>query len=168
MADKLEWAIRLVHILAAAAWVGGAILWSTLLAPRLLARGPPAIRRPIIEIIENALPAYFYAAGAITLLAGALLFGQHFGWAAIAQVLKLGEYGRMFIYAGVCGLGMLTLGATLIQPSGKKILAEMRSASPRPERLAALGKRMGMASLGTAILGILAFAAMTYAVNLVR
>lgn len=175
MAGTFEWALRFGHIAAAGAWAGGAILWSLFLSPRLLARAPPSLRRPVLNALGDIVAVYFSVVGPLTLGFGLWLFADRYGWANVWTLMwKGGEYGRMFIVAGVLGVLVLVVGFSVVVPSTRKMRALLDATPngpPPPEaqaRLAALGKRLGLAGIAIVVLVLGAFAAMTYAVNLVR
>jgi uncharacterized membrane protein len=181
MASTMVWVLRFLHILSGVAWVGGAFIWSMVVAPRLLARGPPPIRRPVLEALIEAVPRYFYASGGATIFFGVLLLGTMFGWDAFASTLQSGGYGYALGAGIVLAILMLLEGVFVITPTAKKLLSLMQSlpapapgAPPSPPppavqaQLAALGKKMGIASMTNVLLGTLAVGAMTWAVNYVR
>jgi len=172
MADVLTWFIRFLHILAGVAWVGGAFFWIMIVAPRLLARGPPPIRRPVLEALIGALPRYFIGSGSATIVLGIILLGQIAGWDKLISTFTSGAYGTALGIGLLLALIMLALGLWVITPTAKTMLATMQSvppgAPPSPEiqaKLAGLGKRMGMAGIATITLGTLILGAMTWAVN---
>lgn len=179
MADALVWVLRFIHILAGTAWVGGAFMWSMVVAPRLLAHGPPAIRRPVLEAVIDAVPRYFMMTGGVTILFGVLLLGQLKGWENFFAVFQ-GTAGYpassgagAALGAGVVlALAMLAVGFGVIKPTSKQMLALMQSVQgpPTPEvqaKLGGLGKRMAIASISTVLMGVLALVSMTWAVNAV-
>lgn len=177
MAEKLQWILRFVHILGAAAWVGGVVLWTLVLAPALVGRGPPEARRRAIEVAEKALPTYFTLTALVTLGFGAWLYARRNTWANTFALLTDpgGSYGRMFLVAGACGVLMLVLGTAIVAPGLRRILRLLATMPPgRPPdaamqaRVAATGRLVAGAGFVIVLLGIGAIAAMTYAVNLVR
>ncbi|MFA5862993.1 MAG: hypothetical protein WDA16_14980 [Candidatus Thermoplasmatota archaeon] len=167
----LLWAFRFAHILSGVAWVGGAFIWSMVVAPRLLARGPAPIRRPVLEALIDAVPRYFLVSGGMTVLFGVLLLGQLHGWGSFFATLQKGTYGAMLGIGFILALVMLALGAWVVTPTAKKLLGIMQSLPPgeptaeAQARLGVLGKRMAMAGMTTALLGTIALAAMTWAVT---
>lgn len=181
----LEWVIRFLHITAGVAWVGGAVIWSMVIAPRLMQRGPPAIRRPVLEALIEALPRYFYTTGGATIVLGVTFLGVKYGWGNVLAVFQGTYAGTSYGYALGAGLllavGMLAIGYFVITPTSHQMLDMMKSMptpapgtppSPPPAdvqaKMGALGKKMGMASMLNVLLGVLAVAAMTWAVNQVR
>ena len=172
MADALTWSLRFLHILAGTSWVGGAFLWSMVIAPRLVKNGPPAIRRPVMEALEGAVPRFFIGSGSATIVLGILLLGQIAGWDKFFTVLQSGSYGTALGLGLVLAILMLGVGLTVIIPTSKKFLAIMQAMPPgqppSPEtqaKLAALGKKMGIASMSTILLGTIILGTMTWAVN---
>jgi hypothetical protein len=149
-------------------------------APRLMKNGPPAIRKPVLEALVEALPRYFAITGGTTMLFGILLVGTMFGWDKFGAVFQ-GSAGYPAAGGGGAALGlgfllailMLFVGFGVIKPTTVKMLKVMQSVQgpPTPEvqaRLAALGKRTGIAGMALVLMGTLAIFAMTWAVNTVR
>ena len=178
MGSTLVWVFRFLHIVSAVAWVGGAIIWTMVIAPRLLRDGPPAIRRPVIEALIGAVPRYFHAVGGATIGFGILLLGQLVGWANFSATLQGIYLGTSYGYAIGLGLilavAMFLEGFLIIEPTIKKLLATMQAQPPGPPSaqaqaaLAALGKKMAIAGISSVTMGVIALGAMTWAVNQVR
>lgn len=178
MASTLLWVFRFLHILSAVAWIGGAFVWGMVIAPRLLAKGPMLIRRPVLEALVVPLPRFFHSAGIATLVFGVLLLGDMYGWSQFASTLQAGSYGAALGAGIVLAVIMVTTGFVVIEPTIKKLLATVQSIpapspgsppSPPPvavqAQLASLGKRMRMAGMAQVLMGTLALIAMTWAVS---
>ena len=172
MASTLVWLLRFLHILSGVAWVGGAFFWIMVAAPRLLQRGPPPIRRPVLEAMIKALPRFFYSSGGATIVFGILLLGQIAGWDKFFTILQTAGYGYALGVALLLALIMLATGIFVITPTAHRMLETMQAipagAPPSPEtqaKLAGLGKRMGIAGMATILLGTIIIGLMTYAVN---
>lgn len=167
-------------------WVGGAFLWGMIIAPNVLQRGPPPIRRPFLEAVLARFTRYMVIASSLTILTGFWTMGLLVGWSNVVDVFQgagglPASYGIALGIGAVAALIMYAEGLFVIIPSGKRILATMQRIpapvpgqppSPPPAdvqaELAALGKKLGIASLTGMVLGALALGAMAWAVNVVR
>jgi len=171
------WVIRFLHILSGVTWVGGAFLYSMVIAPRVLQRGPPPIRRPFLEAVLEPVTRYFYVAGVMTILTGFLVMGGIWGFDNISTQFQRSGYGTALGIGVIAALGMAAIGFGVIAPTGKKLLARMQAmpapapgtpaAPPPPEvqaEMAAMGKRIGMMSMLVVLLGTVALGAMAWAV----
>lgn len=180
MADALTWVFRFVHIASAVTWVGGAALWTMIIAPNVLQRGPPPLRRPFLEATLAKVTRFFISSAILTILTGLVLMGVLVSWENLIDVFQGGgdyppSYGIALGIGLVASVIMAIEGTAIIQPTGKKLLATMQSvppgALPSPEtqaQLAALGKKVGIAGMTTMVLGFVALGAMVWAVNVVR
>lgn len=177
MADAFTWFIRFVHIFSGVMWVGGIFLWSMVIAPNVLQRGPPMIRRPFLEAVLGKISRYFTIAGVLTILSGFWVMGLLVGFSNISETFEGGAYGIALGVGVAAALAMMTIGLAVTQPTARKLLALMQSmpapapgappAAP-PAELPALGKRLGIASMTTLLLGFVALGAMAWAVQVVR
>jgi uncharacterized membrane protein len=174
MADAVTGIVRIVHIVTAVMWVGGALLWGMLIAPRILRDGPPQIRRPFAEAVIPALTRYYMIVGPLAILSGFVLVGMLWGWDDYAGAFQRGGgYGAALGLGALSAIAMAIVGFGIIAPSGKKLLAAMASAStpPTPEQgaqLGALGKKIGIMGTLVVLFGTLAMVCMAWAVNVVR
>ena len=175
MADSLTGLVRIVHIVTSVAWVGGALLWGNVIAPRVLARGPPQIRRPFAEAVIPAMTRYYMIVASLALLSGLLLVGQLWGWDNYGDAFQTstGGYGMALGIGAVAGIAMAVVGFGIIAPTGKKLIAAMQGASTPPTAeqgaaLAALGKKVGIMSMLVMLLGTIAAISMAWAVNAYR
>lgn len=177
MADTFDWVIRFLHIVSGVMWVGGAFLWSMVIAPSVLQRGPPMIRRPFLEAVLAKVTRYFIISGSITIVTGFWVMGLLNGWDRLSETFQEPSYGTALGIGVVAALVMMVVGLFVIAPTGKKLLATMQKmpaptpgappAAP-PAELAALGKKIGIASMVNMLLGFIALGAMAWAVNAVR
>lgn len=173
MGDAVSFLFRYLHIVSGVLWVGGAGLWTMIIAPNVLRRGPPAIRRPFLEAVLGKVASFFTIAAVLTILSGFLLLGSIVGWANVVDTFEAGAYGMALTLGIVLALAMLALGLAVVQPTGRKLLATMQTINgpPTPEQqatLAGLGKKVGIAGMMTFVLGFAALGAMAWAVNVVR
>lgn len=173
MADAVSFVFRFVHIFSGVMWVGGAFLWGMLIAPNILQRGPPAIRRPFLEAVLGKLTRYFQVSAILTILSGFVVLGLLTGWAEIPEAFQTGSYGLAMGIGVVAAVVMAIEGFAVIAPTGDKLLKLMQSMNGPPTaeqqaQLGALGKKIGIASMTTLLLGTIALGAMAWAVNVVR
>lgn len=173
MSDAATGLVRLLHILSAVTWVGGAFFWSMVIAPRVLQRGPPAIRRPFAEAVIPAITRFFQISGGLAILSGILLVGMIWGWGNFADAFQGGAYGTWLGIGAVSAIAMAIVGFGIVAPAGRRLLATMQTVNGPPTeaqqaQLAALGKRIGMMGMLVVLFGTLAIVGMTLAVNVVR
>lgn len=173
MSDAITGVMRILHVVSAVFWVGGAALWSMVIAPRVLARGPPGIRRPFAEAAVPGMTRFLQINAILALVSGFILVGMIWGWDNYDGAFQTPTYGPSLSFGVFMGLGMAIVGFGFAAPTGKKLIAAMQAASapPTPEQqaqLAALGKRLGMLGMVTITLGTLALIGMVWAVNNIR
>lgn len=181
MGDLLSWVIRYVHMFSGVLWVGGAFLWGMVIAPRIMQKGPPMIRRPFLEAALKPISNFLTMGGVLTILSGVVLMGELVGWANVLATFQ-GTYGPpgygIALGVGfVAALAMISVGVFIIKPTAFRLLAAMQAmpaptpgtppAAPPPE-VPALGKKLGIASMTTITLGTIALGAMAWAVNVFR
>lgn len=173
VSDATTGLVRLVHVFSAITWVGGAFFWSMVIAPRIMQRGPPAIRRPFAEAVIPAVTRFFQIAGGLAILSGIVLVGMIAGWDNYFDVFRGGAYGTWLGLGAVAAIGMAIVGFGIIAPAAHKLLATMATINGPPTdaqqaQIGALGKRMGMMGMLVVLLGSLAIVGMVLAVNVVR
>lgn len=175
MADTFTWTIRFVHVLSGVMWIGGNFLWSMLIAPAILQRGPPMIRRPFLEATLSKLTRYLTISGSLTIISGFWVMGLLVGFANISDVYAgkgmPAAYGTALGIGTFAALALLTIGLAVIRPTAHKmldLLQTMKPDAPPPAELPALGKRMAIASMTNILLGTIALGAMAWAVNTIR
>ncbi|MEA3200127.1 MAG: hypothetical protein QOE90_1555 [Thermoplasmata archaeon] len=171
--DTLTWVVRYIHILSAVAWVGAAMLFSMMIAPRVLRDGPPQIRRPFLEAVLAPLTRWFAISTPLTILSGLVLVGQIWGWSNYGAAFQTGKYGVGLSIGFVAAIVSAVLGFAVVARSGEKLLKKMQSINGPPTaeqqaELAALGKRVGMGSMAAVLFGMIALGGMVWAVNAVR
>lgn len=174
MSDAVTGLVRLLHIFSAVTWVGGAFLWSMLIAPRLLRDGPPPIRRPVAEAVIPAITRFFQIAAVLALASGIVLVGMIWGWGDYFDAFQAPDgYGSALAIGALAAIGMAIVGLGVIAPTGKKMLATMQGiqGAPTPAQqaeLAALGKKSGMLGMVVVLFGSVALVGMVWAVNVIR
>lgn len=177
MAEVFTWFIRFVHVFAGVMWVGGAFLWGMIIAPNVLQRGPPVIRRPFLEAVLAKMTRYMIIAGSLTILSGFWVMGLIVGWDGVSEAFQMPGYGIALGVGVVAALAMFALGLFVTMPAGHRLLEVLRSmpapapgappAAP-PAEVAQLGKKLGIVGLSSMLLGTVAIGAMVWAVNHVR
>lgn len=175
MSDTLTWVMRFIHVMSGVMWVGGSFLWSMVVAPSIMRNGPPQIRRPFLEATLAKITRYLILSGALTIVSGFWVMGLLVGFANITDVFAgkgmPAGYGSALGIGVVTAIALLTIGAGVIRPTAHKLLHIMQNMQPNappPAELAALGKKMAMASMAGLIMGTIALGAMAWAVNTVR
>lgn len=175
MADMFTGLIRFVHILSAVTWIGGSFLWGMVIAPRVLQKGPPPIRRPFLEATLRPFTRVMIVSGALTILSGFWVMGLIVGFPNMSTTFQQAPYGIALGVGAVVAIAMYVEGWFVIKPTGEKLLAAMQTVPPgqppsdaTQKELAALGKKIGIASMLNLVLGTVALGAMVWAVNAVR
>ncbi|HVM44886.1 MAG TPA: hypothetical protein VM582_03030 [Candidatus Thermoplasmatota archaeon] len=174
MSDAITGLVRIIHIVTAVAWVGGALLWGNVLAPRVMQKGPPAIRRPFAEAVIPQMTRYYQIVASLAILSGFVLVGMIWGWSDYFAAFQApGGYGAALGLGAISAIAMAIVGFGIIAPTGKKMLAFMQtvSAPPTPEQqaqLGAMGKKMGIMGMLVMAFGTIAAIGMAWAVNVVR
>lgn len=140
-------ALRLLHIGAGIALVGGATLWGAVLAPTLQQLGP-TLPKGAFPTLGGKVVKFLPHAGALTFLTGVALYG-------LMQAAYPGTWRMLMLVALVLMLVSLGLSYGVLVPTFKKVAAGMASAPPgppSPEAQALLHrmKSASMASLGIA------------------
>ena len=164
MADFIFLILLIIHVGAIAVWLGGGILFSSVIAPTL--QNIQASARA--EFLVSAIPRYvrFILASAIAaIIAGVALFGY------IAQAttsLAPSGSGLIYVEAGtILGLIAFIFGAGVVYPSGMKLASVLKrgttstTSSPQsgvansPNETTRLQGRLRMgASVSTGLLAI--------------
>lgn len=175
MSDAFTFLIRFVHVASAVTWVGGASLWTMLIAPAILRRGPPPVRRPFLEAVLARFTRFMIFSASLTILSGFWVMGLLVGFGDVAATFQGGAYGVALGVGVVAAVLAFAEGIFVIKPTGAKLLATMQtmaaSAPPTPEtqaQLEALGKKVGIAGLTSLMLVFVGLGAMVWAVNTVR
>lgn len=174
MSDGITGIVRIVHIVSAIAWVGGALLFGNIIGPRVLQRGPPTLRKPFLEAVLAAMTRYYMIVGPLAILSGLVLVGQLWGWGSYADAFQApGGYGLWLGIGAISAIVMAIVGFGVIAPTGKKLLAAMSKMTGPPTdaqqaELGAMGKKIGISSMLVMVFGTLTAISMALAVNVVR
>ncbi|MFN8581141.1 MAG: hypothetical protein U0163_09220 [Gemmatimonadaceae bacterium] len=159
--------LRLLHVVAAVLWTGGAVVVAAFLVPSVLAAGPAGgvVMREIVGV--RKLPVQLTILGWITVLAGFALYGIDMRGSAWGGTMA----GMIFGVGGVCGLIALLIGTFWSRPVAARLMAlgsQMASAgSPPPAPLVAevqgLQSSLAKATKAVALFAVLAAIAMSVA-----
>ena len=150
--DSLLIVLRVVHVGAAMAWFGGAIVGGFFLFPTARALGPAA--QPFMEHLtkRRRIGAYFPIVAALTILAGAALYWRDSNGLDSAWISS--PSGLAFTIGGVAAIVAFVGGMILIGPSASEQAAvqkELAASGGAPnaahlERLARADRRMQLAN----------------------
>ena len=113
--DPLLLILRIVHVGAAIAWVGGALIGRYFLFPTAEALGPAAV--PFMDHLnrQRRIGAYFPIVAVLTILAGAGLYWRDSNGLDIAWITS--GPGLAFTIGGLAAIAAFLGGALLIIPS---------------------------------------------------
>jgi uncharacterized membrane protein len=159
-ADAPFLVLLILHVAAIVSWMGGAIVYNSVIIPSL-AKISPASRA---EFIQSAIPRYLRFIGGSAILAIVAGLALYAYITQVATSLAPSNSGAPYINAGaVLGLILLIIVLGLMIPSGRKLVSLVKKSSqpgspandPTLAQIASLQKRMGItARLGLALLGI--------------
>lgn len=163
------YAIRIIHIVLGAFWVGAVVFIAAFLAPSVRAAGPAggAVMQQLMGV--RNLHLWLMSAGILTLLSG---LGLYWHDSAGFQSAWLGSGpGRVFGLGGVLALLATILGMAVNAPTARRLgelSARLQGAGRAPTgeeqaTLAALQARLGKASAAAAGLLLLATVMMAVA-----
>ena len=136
-----------VHVLAAAAWFGAALLAIVLIELATRAEDTPLVVR-LGEYDEKLAPLLFIPAGIATLLTGvALVFDGPWSFTGDGWVLA-----GLVLFAAI-----FALGVGLIVPAGKKLAALARADAPAAELQRQIGNLRMLSWIGVGLLAAAIF-----------
>jgi uncharacterized membrane protein len=132
----LDWlfiVLRLIHIIAGALWVGGAIFFFFFIEPTAGELGPDAEKFMNRVVVQRRMPIYFLVTSVLTVLAGLVLYwidssGLRAEWITSG-------FGLMLTIGGLAGLIAAVAGTALIKPNVDRLAAiggEMKAAGGPP------------------------------------
>lgn len=162
-------ALRFLHIVAGALWVGGVVSVALFLLPAIAAAGPsgPAVMKQLVQV--RRMPAQLLGLGVVTIIAGLLLF-----W--IDWRNSLGAFSRtpfgMAIQAGAAlAIVAAVIGGFVSKPTADRLgrlgaQVQARGGPPSEAEAADLARLQGKltrAARAVAILVVLAVALMAVA-----
>jgi len=164
-------ALRVLHILVAALWIGAAAVLAWVVMPALR-DAEPAGGRMTSSLHRRKLHAFMAASSVLTVLSGLWLY-----WvltSGLSSGIVLSRAGLIFGVGGLCGLLALILGGSVIGPGFARAVAltEQSAALPEAERaghaqrIAALQQRVTLATridLGLIVVALVLMASGHYA-----
>jgi uncharacterized membrane protein len=167
--DIILIALRLIHILAGIYWAGAAILVAAFLTPAVRALGPEGGKFMQQLVGKQQFSMYLSLAAWSSTLAGIVLYWRASVGFQIAWILA--PSGFTFTIGALAGIITIVIGQLVNAPTAARMSAlakEMQSAGapPKPDQIAEMQKlqtRLGQAGVITAILLIIASAAMAIA-----
>lgn len=146
MADAVYGAVKVLHVVCATLWVGGAA-WDAFVVRRALGRAPPDTRRNFGAQLVAPTARLLNAAGGLTVLSGLVLVYRHpHGFSG----LTASTWGKLVLFSLIAGLLALYLLNFAIRPTFRaiaKIQAEVPPEMPPPANLRFFQARLRVASL---------------------
>lgn len=160
-------ALRLAHVVAGAAWVGGAFVMILLVTRTAKMRGADGDAFITTLLTEGKAARYFEIAAITTVLAGGLLYFRASGGFQIAWITSPSGIG--FTIGATAAIVSLVWGGLIVGPAGKRaaaiqadVVAAGGAASPaQTSELDAIRKKL--ATFGVADLALLGTAVITMA-----
>jgi hypothetical protein len=122
-------ALRLAHVVAGAAWVGGAFVMILLVSRTARLRGADGDVFMSTLLTEGKAARYFEIAAVTTVVAGALLYWRASGGLQVAWVAS--PTGLAFTIGAAAAIVSLVWGGLMVGPAGKRaaaIEAEIKAA----------------------------------------
>jgi hypothetical protein len=111
-------ALRLAHVVAGAAWVGGAFVMILLVSRTARLRGADGDVFMSTLLTEGKAARYFEAAALTTVVAGALLYWRASGGLQLAWITS--PTGLAFSVGAAAAIASLAWGGLLVGPAGKR------------------------------------------------
>jgi hypothetical protein len=170
MADLLGlYALRILHIVVGAFWVGTIVFMAAFLTPSVRAAGPAG--GAVIQQLMGArrLPIWIMGAMALTLLSGVGLYwhdsaGFQSAWLASGAGKVFGLGGAVAFAASILGMAINMPTARRLAEIGSRLQAAGRPPTPDEQAtLTALQGRLGRASTVAAVLLVAATVLMAIA-----
>jgi uncharacterized membrane protein len=169
MSTSAFFLVRLVHIVSATLWVGGAVVVAGFVAPAIRASGPAGapVMRQLTEV--QRLPYVLAGAGVLAILSGAFLMWV-LAAGSISNWIQTGP-GRIYSLGAACAVVAAVVGLGLNIPTANRLgvlAATSRNAGEPPataqsDLLRRLSVRLAIGTRIAAILLILATSAMATA-----
>ena len=157
--------LRFVHIIAGIFWAGGAILMNLIIGPAIGATGDAGKQFVGHLMGKTIFSKFMLASGAITVLAGSILYGIDSNWFSSGWMMS--PTGTGFGIGAVSGIIALVFGFLIGSTKGKLALLGMQiQGKPTNEQLAALGalrKRQVIVTNGNTIFILISIALMASA-----
>ncbi|HNB42017.1 MAG TPA: hypothetical protein PLR93_10585 [Anaerolineales bacterium] len=157
--------LRFVHIIAGIFWAGGAILMNLIIGPAIGATGDAGKQFVGHLMGKTIFSKFMLASGAITVLAGSILYGIDSNWFSSGWMMS--PTGTGFGIGAISGIIALVFGFLIGSTNGKLALLGMQiQGKPTNEQLAALGalrKRQVIVTNGNTIFILISIALMASA-----
>ena len=138
--------LRVIHILAAASWLGAAAMLTLCVLPAVRRSGA-AGGTFIAEAVRCGLPKFMAIAAGLTVLSG---FSLYWHWSTLVGASATQSTGGILLMAGaVAGIAAGIIGGAILAPSTKQLAAladEDSVDAGRAARIAALHLRMTFAT----------------------
>jgi hypothetical protein len=160
-------ALRLAHVVAGAAWVGGAFAMILLVSKTARLRGAEGDVFMSTLLTEGKATRYFEIAAVTTVVAGALLYWRASNGFQVSWITS--PSGIAFTIGGVAALVSLVWGGLVVGPAGKRaaaIEADVAAAGGVPshaQRTELDGIRSRLGKFAVADLTLLGIAVVTMA-----
>jgi hypothetical protein len=125
--------LRLAHVVAGAAWVGGAFVMILLVSRTARLRGADGDVFMSTLLTEGKAARYFELAALITVVAGSLLYWRASGGLQLGWISS--PTGIAFTIGAAAAIASLVWGGTMVGPAGKRaavIEAEVSAADGVP------------------------------------
>lgn len=176
MVEVYPLTIRFLHMLSGILWIGGAVLWSAVIMPRVTAKVPPPARASFIVNLGPTVASYLTNAGYVVIVTGlwnmVILAG---GVQPAISAFNASNWGRALGVGLVLSLVAIGIAHAAIKPALKEIIELLKkmpqgpppagAAPPTPPpRMAELGKKLMISSMVTMALAVIVIAAMAFAV----
>jgi putative copper export protein len=142
----LTWAVRSLHVLGAAIWLGGYAVMLLVIVPYLTRERNETVRQ-----LGMATARVISFAGGLTILAGLTLIWRSRGYSSL---LLAGEWGGIVISSFIVAIAMMGVGDSGLRPALRRLT---------PDDPATVGPVRRWAAVGLA-LGVLAVLLMTRAI----
>ena len=139
--DWLQIVLRIVHIFAGVAWVGGAALFFFYLEPAINKLGPDAEKFVDELVNRRKVPIYFLAASTLTIVFGLFLYWRDSNGLQLSWIQS--PEGLVFTVASVTALlawagGNLLIPRTLTQLIATAAQMKAAGGPPSPQVLGAM------------------------------
>jgi uncharacterized membrane protein (DUF485 family) len=155
--------LRLVHIVAGALWVGGAIVASFFVLPTVNAVGPPAT--PFVQrfMRESGFLVFMQVVAGLTVVAG--VFTMWMASHGFQREWMGSRMGMGFSTGGLAALASFIVGIVYTAPAGKalgELVTAIQAAGvpPTPGQTAQIAKLRGRVGKGGKIAAVLAVIAL--------
>ena len=146
--------LAFAHVVSAVSWLGGGILFSFIIGPRLAALKPPVARDFLVTMIP-AVVRFFQIVAGLTILFGLLLLGNMLN-GDFSQLST--TWGRTISAGMVVAFVAFVLSEAATSPAFMRVAraaAQITPDSPPPPTFPALIRRAGLLGLITTLLLIL-------------